>query len=143
MIEEIFFPSPEKLDELFSLIRSRLEFIDGIKASITSLEDVLTGVKPAPSLSINIGATKYTEARTVKIIDLSWYADYKGIGDAVLTGFIYVCFLWRLFINLPAVINGVGGSVQAGYQIQEIQAYNKFGFGRSSSAAPKIGGKNK
>lgn len=143
MIEEVFVPNEEKTNEIIGEIRSRFEFVDGIKASVTSLEDVLTGIKPAPSLSINIGGTKYTESRTVKIIDLSWYAPYKGIGDAVLTGFIYLSFLWRLFINLPAIINGAGGSIQAGYQVEEIQAYNKFGFGRSSSIQPKVGGKNK
>ena len=90
MLEEVFIPNEEKMKELIDQVYSRFEFIDGIKASITSLEDVLMGIKPAPSLSINIGETKYTKAKTVKIIDLSWYAPYKGIGDAVLTGFIYI-----------------------------------------------------
>ena len=143
MITEIFIPSEDKMHELLLMIQSKFAFIDGIKTSITSLEDIIEGVSPAPSLEINIGATKYTTARTVKIIDLSWYAPYKGFGDLILTGFIYVGFLWRLFINLPSIIAGTGGSVQAGYQVQEIQAYNRFGFGRSSSVQPKQRGKNK
>lgn len=111
MIEEVFIPNEQKMKELTDLVYSKFDYINGIKASITSLEDVLSGIKPAPSLKINIGETKYTNARTVKIIDLSWYAPYKGIGDAVLTGFIYVAFLWRMFIHAPSAINGGSGVI--------------------------------
>lgn len=119
MLEEVFIPNEEKMNELLDQIRARFEFVNSIKTSITSFEDVMNGIKPAPSLKINIGETKYTEARTVKIIDLSWYAPYKGIGDAVITGFVYMMFLWRLFIHLPSTISGAGGAVETGMKIQK------------------------
>lgn len=51
----------------------------------------------------------------------------------VLTGFIYLFFLWRLFISIPNIVNGVGGAIQSDYMVSDIQAYNKFGFGRTNS----------
>ena len=60
---------------------------------------------------MTIGATKYTEQQTVKVIDFSWYAPYKTYGDLVLTGFVYAFFLWKLFIKSPNIIHGLGGSV--------------------------------
>ena len=108
MFEEAFIPNEEDMKELIENVKAKFAFIDGAKASITSLSDILEGIKPAPTLSINIGETKYTEARTVKIIDLSWYTEFKGIGDAILTGFIYVSFLVRYFGNLPSLLSGVG-----------------------------------
>lgn len=111
MLEEVFIPNEEKMEEIVTKVREKFEFIEGIKTSITDLEDILSGLEPAPSLSINIGETKYTNARTVKIIDLSWYAPFKGIGDAVLTGFIYISFLWSLFIHAPGFFSGASGAV--------------------------------
>lgn len=141
MLEEVFIPNEEKMNEIIDNIKLKFSFVDAIKTSITSFEDVISGVKPIPSLSINIGETKYTEARTVKIIDLSWYAPYKEIGDSVITGFVYVFFLWKLFIHLPGIISGVPGVVETNYAAQEIHAYNKYGFGRSSSLKPMQRGK--
>ncbi len=111
MFEEVFLPNEEEMTKLYEELKSKLSFIDAIKTSVTSLKDVLEGIKPAPSLEINIGSTKYTEARKVKIIDLSWYAPFKPLGDAIITGFVYVMFLWNLFLHIPGIINGTSGSV--------------------------------
>lgn len=39
-------------------------------------------------------------------LDFSWYAPFKAYGDAVLSGFMWLCFLWVLFKNLPGIIAG-------------------------------------
>lgn len=88
-------------------------------------------------MTLNLGATKYTEAQNTVVLDLSWYSPYKSYGDLVLTGFIYLFFLWRLFINLPNIIHGLGGFIQADYMVSDIQAFDKFGFGRSISFTSK------
>ena len=59
---------------------------------------------------MTIGATKYNNEQKVIVLDFSWYAPYKTYGDLIITGFVYAFFLWRLFINLPNITHGLGGS---------------------------------
>lgn len=117
MIEEVFVPSPTLLDELFEQVNEKLAFVDTINSVITSIKETISGLRPAPSLSINIGETKYNEGRKVKIIDLSWYEPFKPLGDIILTGFIYVKFIWSLFIHLPSTLSAAGGSIEPGINI--------------------------
>lgn len=39
-------------------------------------------------------------------INFSWYAPFKPYGDMILSGFIWLFYLWRFFINLPKLIRG-------------------------------------
>ncbi len=143
LLKDIFIPKEEDITNLKDAFEAKLGFVDTIKNGISGVQDMINGIKPAPKLSIVIPATKYSEPLSVNIIDMSWYTPYKNMGDAVLTGFIYIMFLWRLFIHLPSIIAGTGGAIQADYQVQEINAYNRFGFGRSSNTHINQGGKNK
>lgn len=51
---------------------------------------------------------KYRPLGTLVIFDASWYAPYKPYGDAVLSAFLWALFLWRLFKNIPSIIQGSG-----------------------------------
>ena len=132
-IRAIFIPSEEDLNTTWEKYKEKFSFVFAIRDSIGLFEEDLSQTTPTPSLSIDVGATKYTESQSMKIIDLSWYAPYKPFGDIVITGFVYVFALWRLFVNLPGIISGSSGIIDAGYHISDIQTYQKYGFGRSSS----------
>ena len=82
-------------------------FIDSIKKGVSSIYNMLVGVKEAPSISMTFD-NKYLTG-TYKIIDLSWYSPYKDIGDFIITVFIYMCFIWNCFVHASSIINGVGG----------------------------------
>ena len=139
--EKLFTPSQTKIDTLISSVTSKFGFIDSIKNSVSGLIDVLEGTNGAPQLVMTFDH-EYLKG-DVAVMDLSWYAPFKPYGDLVLTGFIYLFALWRFFINLPSIIAGIGGGIQSFPMGQEIIAFQKFGFGRSSSPIGKIGGKNK
>lgn len=47
----------------------------------------------------------------VKVLDLSWYADYKAYGDMLIAGILWVFFIWRLLARLPDIIRGSGMQV--------------------------------
>lgn len=128
----MFVPSEERITALTNTVSSKFDFVDSIKIAVESLVDMVNNVGNAPKLNIKLGATKYTEETTVSI-DFSWYSPFKAYGDLILTGFIYAFFIWRIFIHLPNIIHGLGGAVESDYMISDINAYNKFGFGRSSS----------
>lgn len=106
----LFIPSEDRINGLINTFTSKFEFVDSIKISINSIKDMFNNIGNAPKLHLNLGKTKYTPEGNYTIIDFSWYAPYKAYGDLVLTGFIYAFFLWRLFISIPNIINGTGGS---------------------------------
>lgn len=132
LLKKLFVPSEDRIDAIKNTISSKFNFVESIKIAINSLKDLISGVGGAPKITLNLGATQYTEAGNYTILDLSFYAPFKNFGDIVLTGIIYAFFIWRLFISAPNIINGLGGSIQADYMVSDIKAYNKFGFGRSS-----------
>lgn len=109
-LQFLFVPSQERIDGLLSTFTSKFEFVDTIKTSISSLDNMFKNIGNAPKLVLNLNSTKYTQSGDYTILDLSWYAPYKNYGDLVLTGFIYAFFLWRLFITIPSTINGQSGS---------------------------------
>ncbi len=132
LLKKLFVPSEERINAINNTISSKFNFVESIKIAINSLKDLITGVGGAPKITLNLGATQYTESGNYTILDLSFYAPFKNFGDVVLTGIIYAFFIWRLFISAPNIIRGVGGAVQGDYMVSDIKAYNRFGFGRSS-----------
>lgn len=93
--------------------------------------DVITDIDSAPTLTLSINSKWFSG--DVTIIDMSFYEPYKEIGDNVICVFIYFGFLWNIFIRLPDIIKGAGASSYFNLQINDINAYRKTGFGRSSS----------
>lgn len=117
MLKNLFVPSEEKILMIKDTVTSKFDFIESIKLAINSIQDMFNNVGSAPKLTLNLGATKYTEAGEYVILDLSWYAPFKVYGDLVLTGFIYLFFIWRLFVAIPGIITGTSSSISQGYEV--------------------------
>lgn len=94
------------------------------------MKDVINNLGNAPSISLTLSATKYSNEMNMKVIDMSFYKPFKSYGDLIITGFFYVFYLWRLFVNISSILNGVPNLYEVSAQVTDIQAYNKFGFGR-------------
>jgi hypothetical protein len=87
--------------------------------------DVITNTSKAPKFQLNVNSKYYKG--TLTIVDLSWYAPYKEMGDNVICIFAYLGFLWRIFIRLPDIIRGAGAT---SYSLNN--AYEKhFTFGNN------------
>ena len=130
----LFVPSEDVVNGLVDSAKSKFSFIDTIKSSISDVEDILVGAESVPTLKIHVNGTDYTKEQDLTIINLSWYVPFKKYGDIILTGFIYAFFFWRIYISLPNIISGAGGAVNdMPAQFSDIEAYRRFGFGRSSS----------
>ena len=39
-------------------------------------------------------------------LDMSWYAQYKSYGDTILSGFMWLAYIWLLFKRAPSIIHG-------------------------------------
>lgn len=117
LLKTLFVPSEERITAIQETVSSKFAFVDSIKIAIQSIEDMFNNIGNAPKLTLHLGATKYTDAGDYVVLDLSWYAPYKSYGDLILTAFIYVFFVWRIFISAPNIIHGAAGVVQNVYDV--------------------------
>lgn len=134
LLEKLFIPSEESVNNLVDSVKSKFAFIDYIKSSVNDINSILNGSVPAPSLTIHVSASSFTTAQDIKILDLSWYKQFKDFGDKIITGFVYALFIWRVYIGLPNIISGAGSAINdVPAEVNDIQAYAKFGFGRATT----------
>ena len=72
----------------------------------------IAGGAGAPSLKMNLGAANshygFKYGGEVEILDLSWYTPYKATVDNLLSGFLWLFFVWRLFKHAPGIVSGAG-----------------------------------
>lgn len=115
----------------FNNVYGNFGFAEDVKKNVNGMISVITNTSEAPKFQINVNSKYYKG--TLTIVDLSWYAPYKEIGDNVICIFAYLGFLWRIFIRLPDIIRGAGADSYAGDMGYEIGLWNKYGMGRSSS----------
>ena len=77
----------------------------------------------APSIPVDLGAAQSPHGVVyggqVEMLDLSWYTPYKKTVDDLISGFLWLFFLWALFRHAPAVISGVGLTVSRSSDISE------------------------
>lgn len=105
----LFIPDEEHLNLIPNTVNEKFAVVDTIKGVINELKIILSNANPNTSLNVDV-ESKYFSG-SVKVIDLSWYQPFKEYGDLVLTGFIYIMFVWRVFVHLPNIISGTGGDI--------------------------------
>ena len=127
-LQALFVPSEERINSIKNSVSSKFGFVDSIKLAIQSFKNIFNNLGSAPRLELSVGSTKYTEAQTLTVIDFSWYAPFKTYGDLIITGFAYFFFVWRIFIRLPNIVQGLGGDVDYGSMVKDIDVYQKTGF---------------
>lgn len=113
-IKAIFVPSTDYLTAKVEALRARFGFMDSVLATgdaiIAALN--LSGTPPVIYAHFENAEGAFNWGGTVAVLDMTWYARYKPAGDAFLSGVIWIFFLWRVFIKLPSIISGVGGTVR-------------------------------
>lgn len=106
-LTNLFVPQGASVLSLQDTVNDRFAFVDSIKLAIDDINDMLNNVENGTSeFTLDIESDVYSGE--VVLFDLSWYAPFKSYGDLVFTGFAYVLFIWRLYKNIPNIINGFG-----------------------------------
>ena len=111
-ISAIFVPDADFITEKWNAIRSRFAFADAIASSGEMILGVLQGIDPEPPvIYVELGDAEgsYYLGGQVAFLDLRWYARYKPTGDAIISAFLWMVFVWRMFIKLPGIIAGLPG----------------------------------
>lgn len=118
LLIKLFVPDETLVLDKVGNIKLYFAFIDDIKDYINIFTDKVFGITPSPYFHIPIGheRSKYNYGLSKEIIiDVSWYSEYKNYGDKIITAICWGFFLWRMFIRLPDIISGSGGSIMASY----------------------------
>ena len=111
-IRAIFVPSEDFVTTKVEALRERFSWIEPILGYGEFIKTQLVDPEP-PVLYIHLGDAegKLNYGGTVKFLDMTWYARYKSQGDAIISGFLWALFAWRMYVKLPGIINGVSGDV--------------------------------
>lgn len=127
VLTDLFVPNEALAMEKVAEMEAYFKFKDGIIAGVIDLKTMLYGITPSPILKIPIGkpTSKHYNYGTGNyiIIDVSWYAPYKQLGDKIILAIAWALFLWHMFIKLPGIISGTEGSIVSmdkSYQRYEI-----------------------
>ena len=111
-IRAIFVPSEDFVTTKVEALRSRFNWIEPILGYGDFIKTQLVDPEP-PVLYVHLGDAEgeLNYGGTVKFLDLTWYERYKPQGDAIISGFLWALFAWRMYVKLPGIINGVAGDV--------------------------------
>lgn len=111
-IESLVIPDEDYLSDKIAALCEEFAFADSIVRTTQQLGNMLVGVTTEPPvIYIDLGSTRgsYDIGGVVPFLDLRWYAEYKPTVDAIISAFLWVCFIWRMFLKLPGIINGAAG----------------------------------
>lgn len=111
-IQELFVPQEDFLSEKIDKLCEDFVFAYAIVETAEFIRDSLSGLGTSPPvIYLNLGSASgsFYWGGQVAFIDMSWYAAYKPVGDALLSALLWICFCWRVFVKLPGIISGVSG----------------------------------
>lgn len=107
----LFVPSEDVLLSFKYMIEEKFSFIESIKVGANSIKNILDQANGQITLTLPL-SSKYTGKFDAVVLDFSWYREFKTYGDLIITGFVYFMFVWRIFMNIPGIINGTSATVQ-------------------------------
>lgn len=85
------------------------------------------GSYTAPELAISLGSSdKYgVDWASIKPMDLSWYAPYKETVDGIVSGFLWLGYIFLLIKRLPDLVRGAGMVTEDGIRVDMWNSHKK------------------
>lgn len=122
---EIFAPDPALMQDISDTFNSKFGFVSTLHQLGTDLLSIdATSAPPVVYIHLEDAEGSIYYGETVKALDMSWYARYKEDVDRIMSGFLWLGFLWLLFKRASAIIQGAematdyGVDVHDGYRIR-------------------------
>lgn len=106
----VFVPAEGYMDTKVEALRANFPLFDSVIGSAKQLRSLFNFATTPPIIYIDLGAsTSWAMGGRTVFIDMSWYAEYKPTMDLVISVFLWLLFLWRIFLALPGIISGTSG----------------------------------
>lgn len=121
LLKFLFIPSDDFISGHVSELRNKFAFADSIISTAEILSSTLKNVSTAPPyIEIDLGASNtFWSYGGVQRFSFEWYAPYRGAVNALLSGILWVVFIWNTYRDLPGIINGVGSLAHTTANIAE------------------------
>lgn len=111
----LFVPDLTAFSDLVDVYSSKFAWVEDIYNYIKQIVNRLTWNEP-PKISIDLGNAEspggYDYGGKTYALDMSWYARYKDSVDVIVSGIVWIFFLWRLWRKLPDILSGVGMTIE-------------------------------
>lgn len=109
LLTDLFVPDLTACSDTLTVYQDKFKWVPDLFGFVKNFFDSLLCDEP-PKIPIDLGKSEgsFDFGGKGYILDMSWYARYKGTVDTLLSGILWVFFLWRLFKRLPDILSGVG-----------------------------------
>lgn len=127
-ITAIFVPSEDFVTNRWNSIKQRFSFAESISETadvlITFFRDTAFNEPPKVYINLGFAESKYDYGAKTYCLDMSWYERYKPTVDALLSAWIWICFIWRVYVRLPGIINGVSSDFEVASNYRDYSAWS-------------------
>lgn len=109
LLTDLFVPDLTACSDTLTVYQGKFQWVPDLFGFVKNFFDsLLCDEPPKIPIYLNKSEGSFDFGGKEYILDMSWYARYKGTVDTLLSGILWVFFLWRLFKRLPDILAGVG-----------------------------------
>lgn len=107
LLESLFAPDAALMQEIATTFTDKFPFLPVLNRVGNDLFGMSADSEP-PVIWVHLEKAegKYYYGEKQKILDMSFYQRYKADGDKLISGFLWLGFLWLLFKRASAIIQG-------------------------------------
>lgn len=109
-VGELFKPDEVLLSEITDTFKGKFGFFSTLKQFGNDLFGMTPETEP-PVIWVHLENAEskfgYNYGDKQKIFDMTWYQKYKASVDGLLSGFLWLGYLWLLFKRAPSILNGM------------------------------------
>ena len=131
-VGELFKPDEALLSEITDTFKGKFGFFSTLKQFGGDLFGMTPETEP-PVIWVHLENAEskfgYNYGDKQKIFDMTWYQKYKASVDGLLSGFLWLGYLWLLFKRAPAILNGMQLSNDEARASADVSSAPRLGSG--------------
>ena len=128
----LFKPDEALLTEITDAFKGKFGFFSTLKQFGSDLFGMTPESEP-PVIWVHLENAEskygYNYGDKQKIFDMTWYQKYKASVDGLLSGFLWLGYLWLLFKRAPAILNGMQLSNDEARASADVSSAPRLGSG--------------
>ena len=134
-IGALFKPDEALLLEITDTFKGKFGFFSTLKQFGSDLFGMTPDTEP-PVIWVHLENAEskfgYNYGDKQKIFDMTWYQKYKASVDGLLSGFLWLGYLWLLFKRAPAILNGMqlsNDEARTSADVSDVSSVPRLGSG--------------